>query len=90
MGRGELAAIDRDVRKLLREGEQERLELCRGDLGAEPFERDGEDGGVDLLAVGLDEGVLQLVNEAHGEEGATVDYAFGIGLGSAGAVELVG
>jgi hypothetical protein len=51
---------------------------CRG----EPADGFGEDVGVDLLAVAGDEGVGELVDEAHGEEGAGVEGGGRIGVGA--------
>ena len=90
LGGGGFAAEDGGVRELLGEGEQEPFELLRGDLGREPANGLGEDVGVDLLAVAGDECVAELIDEAHGEEGAGVQRAGRVGIGAAGLVERLG
>jgi hypothetical protein len=78
-----------DVGELLGEGEEELLELGGLELRGEPADGFGEDVGVELLAVAGDEGVGELVDEAHGEEGAGVEGGGGIGVG-AGFIECSG
>ena len=56
------------------EGEEEGVYIC---LGGEESEGVGDDVGVDVFAVALDEGVGELVDEAHGVEGAGVDGSVG-------------
>ncbi len=68
-----------------------RVELLGADLGGEPADGFGEDGGVDFLAVAGDEGVVELVDEAHGEEGAGVDGRWrGRRRGRAASIERCG
>ncbi len=82
LGGGELAAEDGGVGELLGEGEEELVEFGGFELRGEPADGLGEDGGVELLAVAGDEGVGELVDEAHGEEGAGVEGGGGIGVGA--------
>ena len=87
---GELAAEYVDVGELLGKGEEETFELGWFRLRGEPADGFGEDVGVDLLAIAGDEGVAELVNEAHGEERTGVVCAGWIGVGAAGLVEGLG
>ena len=72
------------------EFKEQLLQLGGFSLRGEPADSFGEDGGVDLFAVLGDEGVAELVDEAHGEEGAGVEGAGGIGVGPAHFVQRVG
>ncbi len=76
---GDFAAVDSDVGEFLDEGAEELFDIVVADALSEPVEGRLADLGIAALAVAGNDGVADLVDEAHGEEGAGVD---GIEAGS--------
>lgn len=60
------------------EGEQKLFKVGGSGLGRKPAHGFGEHGGIDLFAVAGDHGVIELIDETHGEESARVDDIRGV------------
>src|ERR1700733_8454315 len=65
--------MDGYVRKLLGEFEEEALDLFGFCMAGEPAYCVGKDCRIDLFAVAGDHCMIQFVDEAHGEECASID-----------------
>ena len=69
----DFAAVDGDVGEFLDEGAEKLFDVVFADSGRKPVERGLRDLRIAGAAIAGDEDVADLVDEAHGEEGAGVD-----------------
>ncbi|WP_433982998.1 hypothetical protein RBB78_14600 [Tunturiibacter empetritectus] len=88
LGCGEIAAVDGYVGKLDGEGEEEAFDLGGAGMAGEPAYGFGEDCGVYFFAITGDHRVVELIDQAHGEESAGVDDSCWISLLGAQILEL--